>query len=476
MRSERLQGLGTSDLPVFQLKRSTDTRDSQLIARSSSKRQTSILPNYFVEPENRRHSKQVARAVFLRIIASVRPHVIDDLWPIFWLYLFDICDRFHNKLHIDGRMNGESVYQAVLERECQDPDKWLFIMNSPPRNRVWRLQYWGLEAIHKLDCVAVNRTFPRWSALQHGGVRSAVERWSIRWNLNADWCREFGFAIIKICLFHEGIQASFLHPHKPKLNPYLAPPLAQTILWHKDGSHAIGKANDWLSRIWVNTALKPLGDEWSIDEEFRELWPLSMGESREVLKAIVFEGNEPSKFSYKDFRMKGWNFLEESSALFRDKAKAAFRLHLLEREHAYLTAFQANLRANRRPTQPRKATRLISGNLKAFNRRLDDYLVRMGHAKDIKTKKHKLIDVPDKTKLLQHLRYAVLYQVPDKRESTSTLRVIAQKAGLKEPGVFKAIKECLGLLELEKRTTMRGGRKAGSKNSETSRILRTLGH
>ena len=92
--------------------------------------QTFSLPSYALEPESRRDSRQIYRAVFLNTIANARPHVVNELWPIFWFYLFSVCERFRSELGIDHETDGAKIYQALFERECRDPEKWQLVINA----------------------------------------------------------------------------------------------------------------------------------------------------------------------------------------------------------------------------------------------------------------------------------------------------------------------------------------------------------
>jgi len=122
-------------------------------------------------------------------------------------------------------------------------------------------------------------------------LRRSLERWTKRWNLNADWCRDHGLAVLRNCLFNGGLQDAFLHPHKPKSNPYIDPPKAETFKWHKTKGSKKGKPNNWLTIVWMSVSSAPLQDYWDIEHP-KEKWIANVTASREVLKELVFNGPE----------------------------------------------------------------------------------------------------------------------------------------------------------------------------------------
>lgn len=441
------------------------------------KRRTSqsfSLQSYALEPESRRDSRQTYRAVFLNTIASARPHVINDLWPIFWFYLFSVCERFRSELGIEHETDGAKIYHALFERECRNPDQWQLVTNADRQNWIWRGHFWAFGAIHKLDPEAVRNAFPTWNSPQV--FRSVIQNWSEKWHIDAEWCREFGWAVLQRCFFHEGIRESFLHPHKPKQNPFLDPPLGQTLRWRKNLRVPGGKPNDWLRLIWVSTAAEALSDFWSPNDFARDVWPLNIGEARECLKTIVFKGREPREVVFRNFRAPGWNFLDETDVQFRRKATIEFMTHLSAEEKARLTAMHARL-ARSRITQHDYNTDLAwrDHTLRHFNARLENYLSLMNRQREKAITRHRLTKVPVKTKLKERIEAAVLFQIPNKEGKAETLREIAGRRGLRQSGVLTAVDECLRVMGLEKWRHPKAGRKPGSKNSETSRLLQTLG-
>ena len=437
--------------------------------------QSFSLQSYALEHESRRDSRQTYRAVFLNTIASARPHVINDLWPIFWFYLFSVCERFRSELGIEHETDGAKIYQALFERECRDPEQWLLVTNADRQNWIWRGHALAIGAIHKLDPEAVRTEFPTWKSPSL--VRAAIQNWSQKHQIQAEWSREFGFAVLQRCLFHGGIRESFLHPHRPSQNPYTHPPLGQTLHWRKDLPVTVGKPSDWLKLIWVSTAVEALGGSWSPNDFARGVWPLNIGEARECLRTIVFEGREPKQIVFRNFRVAGWNFLDETALQFRRRATIEFRTLLAEKEKNHLTATQERLsRAAYCTTENDYDTNLAWRDrmLRHFNARIENYISSMNRQRDAAIKRHKLIEVPVKKKLKQHVELTALFQIPNKDGKVQTLLKIAGPRGLGQPGVLVAINECLRIMGLEKARHPKRGRKPGSKNSETSRVLRAL--
>ncbi len=172
-----------------------------------------------------RDSRLVARALFLKAIPEIAPHVIDDLWPTFWDFVFVVCKHFKKDLGVQqGGRGGGEPFQQVLARVSQE--NWIAITNSDREVWIWRGLFWVLAEIHKLDPGKVRTAFSHWSLLSQGHLRQSLCKWSERWNLNEDWCREHALVVLRRWLFNKGLQESFLHPHNPKSNPFVHPPKA----------------------------------------------------------------------------------------------------------------------------------------------------------------------------------------------------------------------------------------------------------
>jgi len=425
-----------------------------------------------------RDSRLVARAQFLRIIPEIVPHVLDDLWPTFWDFVFAGCERFKRELGIKERApaSGREVFQRVFGRACEE--NWNAITNSHREAWIWRAHFWTLEELHRLDPGKVSAAFPHWNLLPQGPLRRGLQRWSERWNLNADWCREHALVVLRRWLFNKGLLESFLHPHNPKPNPYVHPPKAQTLRWHQHGQPTPGTPNNWLKIIWDSTSLEALKDLW--DNEYgRENWYSNVRASREILKTLVFNGSEPKRVIFKEFDIDGWNFLDESALQFRRKAGVAFRRYLAKTEDARLDAFERQVSLSDYRNGSNEFVKNFAWRdhtLKQFGERLDRYLATMNRRKKAAIAKHNLIEIHEKPKLKEHLRHTVRYQIPDRKQNALTLTKIAQRARLRESAISKAINECLILIGLQKRPDTRGGRKFGSKNSCASQILNSLGH
>ena len=187
-----------------------------------------------------------------------------------------------------------------------------------------------------------------WRKLPKGPVRTGLDRWSMKWNLNADWCRDHALSVLLRFFFHKGLQDSFLHPHDPNLNPFLHPPKAQTLLW-QDGKDPIpGEPNNWPARIWASVADEALRDDWERERRWEPGQP-SVSVSRDILRWLIFERHEPEPFVLKgeQFSVEGWNFLDDSLAEFQRRVELHFLEYLATLERQRLAAFREDLNSRR---------------------------------------------------------------------------------------------------------------------------------
>lgn len=435
-------------MPSFQFERRQGTRDSQLIVR----------------------------AHFLRLIAELAPHVVDDLWPTFWQLVIAVCKDFGSDL-IGGaakKRSGIEVFEHLLDQSWHENK--LFISNSDRANWRWRSLYWPFEEIHKLNRERVLEVFPSWQELRDSNLRENLQKWSEKWNMDSDWVREHAFVVMRRWLFNEGLQDSFLHPHKPGPNPFRDPPKAETLIWTNPTQPTPGKPNNWLTRIWESTALEAL-QGWE-NQYWSERWHTNVVSSRDILKMFVFRNSEPPRFILDDFDFDGWNFLDEPFGLYRKRVELTYRKHLLKLETSRLRAFDHRLAL----TGYKISNAEFATKLGWFNHRLDQlseklakYEARMNRAKTTAIEQFQLKQAPKKSELFRHLKWTIQYQVPGPGLSTVTLASIAKRSRVWESAVSKAVNEILQLIGLEKRLVKRGGRKLGSKNSYATKILHGLG-
>lgn len=430
-------------MPSFQLERTTGARDSQLIARSH----------------------------FLKLISELAPQVVDDLWPTFWHLVFAISKRFGQSLISSPRENlaGREIFVRVHARACAEYR--LLITNSEPSKWPWRALFATFEELHKLDRVSIERAFRGWRKLRKGKLRSGIDQWSIKWNLNADWCRDHALRVLVHFFFDGGLQNSFLHPHIPTLNPFLSSPKGQTLI-HREGNHPIpGEPNNWPARIWASIAHEALQGEWDRPHSFDPAQP-NVEVSRELLRWAIFGNDEPERLVLEDFGFSddGWNFLDESAEEFKRRVEINFLIHIATLERAQLTAVKKGTASPGMGFPEDNHAALVDWRprqLRIFRKKLLAYVTSVNGQKLEMTKDIDLCRFPTKLKFDKHIRLSINYQIPNASLELNSLTSLG-----KPSAVTQAIDEILALIDLPRRNpNPTGGRKRGSKNKFSLRSL-----
>jgi hypothetical protein len=421
-----------------------------------------VMPSFPLEGKHgRKDSQLAASALFLKLIADLNPHVVDDLWPTFWDLCYALCKEFGKDLIGDEATNrsGHQIFD-ILHRQawCEHV---VFISNSEYSNWRWRALFWPLAELHKLEPARVSATFRNWKGLPNCPLRANLRHWSKKWGLDADWCRDHALIVLRRLMFDKGLQNSFLHPHEPDQDPFLFPPKAQTLVWRESDEPAIGKPSNWLTKIWSSVALEPLLDEWS--EYLSERWQHNVPASREILKCRVFEGIEPDRFVVETFNDDGWNFLDETLSDFSRRVEVNFRTYLAQEEYLRLSALTKD-GGTTNEADYLTLTNWRDRMLRKFKKALAKYAKLSNEHKSAVMSEGYLISTPSKRKLDHHLRLTIRYQIPNASLSTSTLLSLG-----KASGVSKSVKETLTLIGLKRRSYKpAGGRKRGSKNKYSS--------
>jgi len=238
-----------------------------------------------------------------------------------------------------------------------------------------------------------------------------LQDWSLRWNLNADWCRDHALRLLRHWLLDDPLRWTFLDALGPTRDPRLAE------LWH-----------------FVTK-----------DKEFEVVW------SQATLSGEVFQGKPPD-FEFDDkelpFKHDGYNPIVQNLAEWKRDTEIEFRIQLYEVELDRLKQI------NSQKDKTNGLENGFNGILGLFRTAMNEHIAE-AEAKVATAKKLMgLIRVAEKREVDKHLEWAVRYQIPENRERQYEFDYeyeIAEVARVSEPAVSKAITAILREIDLPKR-------------------------
>lgn len=399
------------------------------------KRENYVLEKRKVPSDSvRRH-----RALFLSLISELQPNVVRDLWDRLFLdFSFVVAQRFKKDLLGDAERNvstGKEVVRCLLAQAMRQWEA-----NKSLKANDDNLLSSTFSRFSVIDPERLKEAFPNWATLlESKGVGRAPKQiigWSLRWNLDADWCRDHALDVLR-----EWVGAKEL---KWEL---LIPGLAQQKGWTRA---VLQKSSDLI---------------WSRSHD-----------------ALQMSRDEPPLFDFHwedvHFHAGSWNYFDEEVDNWQRKTMLDFRIWLSEKELAQLN--QLKKKQAWRPdvfpvTEFEKHLSWRNGALRGFNSGLSEYVREMRKRRDTAKTKYDLIEVGEKHKLRQHLQWTVEYQV-----CGNTLREIAEPAN-SELGnnqfdlstIQRGVDGILRLIALKRRPDAKQGRRRGSKNKQS--ILTQLG-
>ena len=379
-----------------------------------------------------------ARAVFLSSLLDLQPDVATDLWTrAFGEFLYAVSDRFKNELigeqastvNSGGQVLAHLFFEAEHQVETSDAGN----LEEAP------IVCLAFGRFGQITSDQLKDAFPNWNSLvtseKTGSLRTKINDWSVRWNLDADWCREHALDVLCEWVADQGLKWAFISPGM------------QLQLERRGWQRATS------ARIWQV--------QWS-----RVLDGLS------VLNANL----NPFQFRWRasTFDAPSWNYLKENQADWRLRTKLKFCAWLSEKELERIEPLVAEASSELKPSELEREMAWRYGALTKFDSALKTYLRRMRSRRKAAKSRHKLVEVDHKPKLQEHIEWAISYQVGGQSLSQIASSIRSGEGGLQASTVLRAVEDVLSLLGIPKRSDAKQGRKKGSKNRRP-RILRKLG-
>ncbi|HXM35411.1 MAG TPA: hypothetical protein VN920_09510 [Pyrinomonadaceae bacterium] len=197
-------------------------------------------------------------------------------------------------------------------------------------------------------------------------LATAIQEWSEKWNLNADWCRDHAVAVLREWLSHRQLDSVGLHTSKQAM---------QRTGW-ASATHELLYASI-MSRISADTAvygmaaLKPLKFEWGNDR----------------------------------FERDRFNRLRESQTAYKQQSLVEFELWLSEKRRPMLLEL-----LHSDEERPVRKVEPYYEVLKRFKKVLNKHIIETLKATDKSVSR--LIKTKRKRALSHHIRWAVEFHVP----------------------------------------------------------------
>jgi hypothetical protein len=379
-------------------------------------------------------SVQLARTRFLMSVRKFRPHVGFDLYTsTFAPFVFAVAEHFKDEL-LQGNRETEteafldltnSVIDGIEDKHEPawlthvDPDTRALIdqhrltvvvahlrgrIVDPPLVELASLPLMRvIGTLMRLGSSVIEKAFSDWKSIKASShtrdLAYEIEAWSLRWNLNADWCRDHALKLLCHWLLDDPLRWTFLDALGPTRNPRLAE------LWH-----------------FVTK-----------DKEFDVGW------SQATLSDEVFQGN-PEDFVFEDealpLKYDGYNPIVQNLAEWKRKVELDFRIRLYEAELNRLRQIKS---------QTDKADSLengFKGMLGLFRTAMNEHIAQSEAKVATAEELMGLVRVVEKREADKHLEWVVRYQIPTNREREYEFEYeyeIADHAGVGEPAVSKAI-------------------------------------
>lgn len=344
------------------------------------------MPGYLAE------SRLLARASFLRSILHLRTNVIQDLWTtVFPEFKETVLHRFHShifygtspkeyekdSLEFLKKTNGSGDYLVHLLQRRLAPAQMDLTLSSPD------------PVGDELFCYVTAQQYG------HNALLDKIDKWSRRWNLDAEWCRNHGLTVLRAWLFDRELRWVGAFP----------------------------------SRLW------PIQSEgWRLafsnlesDADFSRFLVELKGEAKGSPDPLKFHLQaKDGEFTFEV----SWNIAEENEARFKQRVQAELKLSLLEAEIKRVNLLRQEDAANNMAVKV-FGTRLASTDLthtvtRDFERHLKKYLSEMKAWKKEAKTTDDLVEISYKPRP-EHFEWLVLYQIEGEDGTCLSHSAIADK-------------------------------------------------
>jgi hypothetical protein len=445
-----------------------------------------------------------ARALFLDRILDLRPHVVTDLWDtslpefrrsVIRCFLKRIFEGIDNPLeYLDAKFNAEIEVPSSLVNHRWELKKEIVGLQAQCGqlsgdltenvNRVTREHYGAfynrllLNLLQsRLEPAAaephpVQIEFSSWCAISrkraYKTLCATIRDWSIKWNLNADWCRDHALAALCEWLVDRKLG---------RVDPYFHP-LERSVQSH-----------GWTSAT-SKVVFKSLGSRLDVDNAVLGVRTKLASRCDLIATPWLFCYPAPTEDCEACFSLSlesFWNIAKESEADFKRRIHLDFRISLAEAEATWLR--QVKEQEKLQPSSSKKFDGKLAwrkGALENFEQELKEFVAKMDEKRQAAKSEHGLVDsaAVSQDDLVRNIEWLLRYQLPDNNGKYESQSDIAESCKLALSTVSQAVDELLDIIDIPKRPPLpRGGRKLGSKNKPsadadkrkaTSQILREL--
>lgn len=376
----------------------------------------------------------MGRVAFLKWIQVLRPHVLSDLWDTcMFEYQCAIVGHFGKQI-IEGLDDPNEYFQTKQAEFEKAP-------NESPNPMVARIQQ-KLSPGGPGSSPTLVRTYFRLWALLTGNetvaLREAILKWSKRWNLNNDWCRDHALTVLQEWLFHDFFKWLHITPHSKES--------LQMTGWSL-ALHEI-EADAILGQVLADEQLHGSGKNPEVFRFRSEGW---------LADAFAID----------------WNATDESEVEFKKRALVNFRISLDQVELHRLRPLAANDAERRRlhARQFKKELAWRNGILRKFETQLQGYVEKMVQQRQEAKRGQTVVEAPSLVKD-EAFKWLVLYQVPDENNRCLAYLKIkkAEATDLTEVRVRQCIKAAADLIDLQlHEPSLNAGRRRSSVDSNPSR-------
>jgi len=395
------------------------------------------MPGFLAE------SRLLARASFLELILRLRPNVIKDLWnAVLPEFKRTVLRRFHSE-----------IFGGISPQKYQkDADEFRKTSSSSGDYLVHLLQQ--RLSPGQMDLAApdpVGEELFCYAQAQdngHGMLLNAIDQWSRRWNLDAEWCRDHALTVLYAWLFN------------------------QELRW-------IGTLPSRLLPIQFEGWRSAFRD-FESDADFSHFLVELAVESDGAPEPLRFTlQTEACSFSFET----SWNIATENEAQFKKRLQSAMRLWLREAEMTQVTLLKQEDASDNIPVkvfERRLAlTDLVQTTSKEeFEKYLQKYLSEMKAWHNKAKTENSLVEIPYKP-CSKHLESLLHYQIPNEDGtclSHSAIVDIDRESNgteLTTDSVRKTIAKVAKLIDLRLRNPhQHAGRPRGSGKQITHRATR----
>lgn len=378
--------------------------------------------------EKERDSTGEARATFLRLISTLRPQVITDLYATVYVeFVYAVADHFKHELLGDTSptTSGAEAFLLIAKQviegiEAEHEPSVLSTLPEDtrislvlPRVQMLNLHLQGrlseprlveivslplMRVILRIGDIGdgrIREAFSNWHALTQSTapepLRKSIQLWSTRWSLDEDRCRNHALRVLRLWLSDESLRWSYL--------PYISP-------------------DPRLFELWNFVAKKLVFDtSWS-----------------QVVLSNQIHGGDPKPFKARmrgvDFQFRGLNLISEKAADWKASVELEFRTQIYRMELSRLETLKgAGARCKRTELENK-----FNGILQRFEDRVNEYVAEMEEKLARARAKFELVEVREKRKLSEHFKWAVRFQIPTGTSEYESLAQIAESASVKPPG------------------------------------------